>query len=90
MDWEPWIDFVVRGEGEEMVVRLVTALEQKRVLEEVPGIGKMDPKLKSIGGEHYWKNLVALADSKAPTETRVMAVRALGLVRESLLEKPIE
>ena len=57
---------------------------------EVPGIGKMDPKMKNVGGELYWKDMVALADGGTPNETRVMAIRALGLVREPLLKKPIE
>lgn len=38
MDQEPGIDFIVRAEGEETVVRLVTALEQRQELETVPGI----------------------------------------------------
>ncbi len=38
MEQEPAIDFIVRGEGEETVVRFVTALEQKQPLEKVPGI----------------------------------------------------
>jgi anaerobic magnesium-protoporphyrin IX monomethyl ester cyclase len=38
MEQEPEIDFIVRGEGEETVVRLVTALERGQSLEEVPGI----------------------------------------------------
>lgn len=57
---------------------------------EVPGIGKMNPKMKNVGGELYWKDMVALADGEAPNETRVMAIRALGLVREPLLKKSIE
>jgi len=57
---------------------------------EVPGIGKMDPKMKNLGGELYWNDLVALADGDGPTETRALAIRALGLVREPALEKPIE
>jgi len=57
---------------------------------EVPGIGKMDPKMKNAGGELYWEDLVVLADGKAPNETRAMAIRALGLVGEPLFEKPIE
>ena len=56
---------------------------------EVPGIGKMDPNMKNAGGELYWGDLVALADGKAPNETRAMAIRALGLVHEPLLMKPI-
>ena len=38
MSQEPAIDFIVRGEGEETVVRLVTALKRGQGLEEVPGI----------------------------------------------------
>ncbi len=38
MQQEPDIDFIVRGEGEETIVRLVTALEHLRRLEKVPGI----------------------------------------------------
>jgi len=35
---EPGIDFIVSGEGEETIVRLVTALEEQQCLEKVPGI----------------------------------------------------
>lgn len=38
MEVEPAIDFIVRGEGEETIVRLVTALDQGQPLERVPGI----------------------------------------------------
>ena len=38
MEQESAIDFIVRGEGEETVVRLVTALARKQPLEKVPGI----------------------------------------------------
>jgi len=38
MEHEGGIDVIVRGEGEETVVRLMEALEQRRVLENVPGI----------------------------------------------------
>jgi anaerobic magnesium-protoporphyrin IX monomethyl ester cyclase len=38
MEQEPEIDFIVRGEGEETIVRLLTALEQRGCLEAVPGI----------------------------------------------------
>ena len=38
MEQEPGIDFIVRGEGEETIVRLVTALELSKDLEEVRGI----------------------------------------------------
>ena len=35
---EPGIDFIVRGEGEETVVRLIVALEKEEPLKSVPGI----------------------------------------------------
>ncbi|PYJ06685.1 MAG: magnesium-protoporphyrin IX monomethyl ester cyclase, partial [Verrucomicrobia bacterium] len=38
MEQEPEIDFIVRGEGEETIVRLVAALEREQSLERVPGI----------------------------------------------------
>ncbi len=38
MHQEPGIDFIVRGEGEETIVRLLTALEKQQCLEKVPGI----------------------------------------------------
>jgi anaerobic magnesium-protoporphyrin IX monomethyl ester cyclase len=38
MEQEPEVDFIVRGEGEETIVRLAAALEQGRPLEEVRGI----------------------------------------------------
>ncbi len=57
---------------------------------EVPGIGKMDPKMKNTGGELYWKDLVTLADSKASNATRAMAIQALGLLREPSLQTAIE
>lgn len=38
MAQEPEVDFIVRGEGEETIVRLVTALEKKQPLDLVPGI----------------------------------------------------
>src|ERR1051325_601112 len=38
MEQEVAIDFIVRGEGEETIVRLISALEQEKSLEQVPGI----------------------------------------------------
>ena len=38
MEQEPEVDFIVRGEGEETIVRLITALEQRRPIENVRGI----------------------------------------------------
>jgi anaerobic magnesium-protoporphyrin IX monomethyl ester cyclase len=38
MQQEPAIDFIVRGEGEETIVRLAKALEKQQALEALPGI----------------------------------------------------
>ncbi len=38
MEQEPGVDSIVRGEGEETIVRLIYALEQRQSLENVPGI----------------------------------------------------
>ncbi len=35
---EPWVDFIVKGEGEETARRLMAALERGREVHEVPGI----------------------------------------------------
>jgi len=55
-----------------------------------PGIGKMDPDMHNVGGRRYQKELVEVADSEAADPTRAVAVRALGLVRDPMLRKPIE
>ncbi len=55
----------------------------------VPGIGKMDAKMKNLGGEKYWKDLVAIADENTAAETRALAIRALGLVREPSLRPAV-
>ncbi|MFA6241525.1 MAG: HEAT repeat domain-containing protein, partial [Candidatus Hydrogenedentales bacterium] len=57
---------------------------------ETPGMGKMDAKMQNTGGALYWKDLVALAESQAPNETRAAAILALGLVREPSLVEPVQ
>jgi hypothetical protein len=57
---------------------------------DVPGMGKMDPRMRNVGGELYWRELVALANSQAANEIRASAIQALGLVREPSLRKCIE
>ena len=56
---------------------------------EVPGIGKMDPKLKNPGGERFRKELCAIADGGASVATRALAIRSLGLVRNAALVEPL-
>jgi hypothetical protein len=56
----------------------------------IGGNPRLYPNMKNIGGEKYWKRLVAVADGGAVNETRARAIQALGLVREPALLKPIE
>jgi HEAT repeat protein len=51
----------------------------------VPGLGKMDLNMKNLGGERYWQELIRIADGKAPAETRALAIRSLGRVRNPAL-----
>jgi hypothetical protein len=53
----------------------------------VPGIGKMDPQMRNVGGQMCSDELVALADSAVPEETRALSIRALGLVRDPALRE---
>ena len=49
---------------------------------DVPGLAKMDPKMKNPSGESRWKELTAIAGGKTDAATRALAIRALGLVRK--------
>ena len=68
MEQEPEIDFIVRGEGEETIVRLAAALEQKQSLEWVSGIvfrkGTV-PGLRRSQEENQFEGQV-LANPSAP------------------------
>jgi len=57
---------------------------------EAPGFYKMDPKMRNIGGELYWKDLESIGAAKHSAETRALAIRALGLVREPALRQTID
>jgi hypothetical protein len=54
------------------------------------GLVEMNPKMENIGGDMYWNDLVAAVDGKSDDATRALAIRALGLVRQPALEKPLE
>jgi hypothetical protein len=54
------------------------------------GLVKMNPKMINLSGDLYWNDLVAAADGKSEDATRALAIRALGLVRNPGLEKPLE
>lgn len=69
MEHEPAIDFVVRGEGEETVVRLMRTLEQEQSLEDVPGIvfrAGTTPGPRRALGESSRPGLEVLASPPAP------------------------
>jgi HEAT repeat protein len=57
---------------------------------EAPGFYKLDPRMRNIGGELYWKDLESIATAKHSAETRAIAIRALGLVREPALRHAID
>jgi len=57
---------------------------------EAPGFYKLDPKMRNIGGELYWKDLESIGAAKHSAETRALAIRALGLVREPALRQSID
>jgi non-SMC mitotic condensation complex subunit 1 len=48
------------------------------------------PTDENIGGKLYWKDLVAVANSKSNDATRALAILALGLVREPALQQHLE
>lgn len=54
------------------------------------GLVEMNPKMENIGGDMYWNDLVVAADGKSDDGTRALAIRALGLVRQPALKKPVE
>lgn len=57
---------------------------------EAPGFFKMDPKMRNIGGELFWKDLESIGSAKHSAETRALAIRALGLVREPAARQAID
>src|SRR5262249_50925499 len=57
---------------------------------ETPGFYKLDPKMRNIGGELYWKDLESIGAAGHSVETRALAIRALGLVREPALRQAID
>lgn len=53
---------------------------------DTPYVGRQDPDRKNQGGTLYWKELVAVADSDAPEDTRTKAILALGRVCDPALQ----
>jgi hypothetical protein len=53
------------------------------------GLAGMNPQFENLGGKLYTHEIAAVAGSPRDEATRALAVRALGLVRDPLLEKPL-
>lgn len=78
MAQQPEVDFIVRGEGEETVVRLVTALEQSQPLERVTGIvfrAGTAPGKKRSADEHPFAAGRVVANPPAPVIRNLDACR---------------
>ncbi len=56
----------------------------------IHGLGKLDPAMKNLGAKLYLHKLVAIADGKAASATRALAIRSLGLSRDSALRKSFQ
>src|SRR5260221_8344756 len=79
MEQEPAVDFIVRGEGEETIVRLTNALEQKQPLEQVPGIvfrTGLPPGLRRPVGQPSFHTGPVRATRPAPVFANLDANRA--------------
>jgi HEAT repeat protein len=55
-----------------------------------PGLGHMAQAMRNAGGALCWRDLAAVANSPAAPETRALAIRSLGLVKESDLRTMID
>lgn len=78
LDQEPAIDFIVRGEGEETIVRLITALETSQSLERVPGIvfrAGTEPTSRRSADESHPENGRLVANPPAPVIRDLNACR---------------
>jgi anaerobic magnesium-protoporphyrin IX monomethyl ester cyclase len=78
MEQEPAIDFIVRGEGEETVVRLVSALEQGQALEQVSGIvfrPGITPGSRRLVGEWPFCESQVMANPPTPVISDLDAYR---------------
>ncbi len=55
-----------------------------------PGLSQMDPGIRNAGGALCWRELATVANSKAPVETRALAIRAMGLVKARELRQMMD
>lgn len=55
----------------------------------LPGLAKMNAGMTNVGGELYWRDLVAIANQNGSTETRALAIRALGLTRHPSVQEEL-
>jgi anaerobic magnesium-protoporphyrin IX monomethyl ester cyclase len=78
MEQEPAMDFIVRGEGEETIVRLTAALEGHQALEKVPGIvcrAGTAPAASRPAEEQLFPKTEAVATPPAPVIANLDAYR---------------
>lgn len=54
---------------------------------EVAGLAKFEPGTRNAGGALAWRELAAVANSRAAPETRALAIRALGLAKNWRLQE---
>ncbi len=48
----------------------------------IPGYGHWDVTKQNLGGQRYWKELAAVADTRTEPRVRSLAIRALGRAKE--------
>jgi hypothetical protein len=57
---------------------------------DLPDSTKLDPTVRNVGGEMYWRELASVAEHNRDAATRALAILALGLVRQPAIEKDLE
>lgn len=55
-----------------------------------PGLSQMEKGMRNAGGALCWRDLAAVANSEAAPETRALAIRSLGLIKERELRDMID
>jgi hypothetical protein len=54
---------------------------------ETPGLTRFEPGTRNAGGALAWRELAAVANSRAAPETRALAIRAMGLAKNWRLQE---
>ncbi len=77
----------VIGDGSPYLSDLLAPYWLGTVGVEVPGLSRLPAGTRNVGGALAWRELVAVANSKAAPETRALAIRAMGLAKSSELRQ---